>query len=290
MSTHYPNPSERQSRPDERLPGNGEARIIRQIHRRRDWYDRNGKMVILILFVAVAVFLLLDWKGVIKEWIRVLIFGAFLAGGLLALKIVNRKDRLQKEAEENSIKQQRHEVWWEQQDTVLKRLLDNTLKILSAKLQFSNDERITLFLIDINRKSQYNIIGRYTPYSPCNDIRRTNGTIYKPFIEKACIKGELYIEGLPEFTQSNLYLDELRTKYEVDYRNKMPKMRMEPRNFYFKAIMEDGHQCGIIMFESRKCNRLPLNDIIKALEEESLLIREFIRHHQTKNNFFLTNQ
>jgi len=283
MSALYPNQSERPQ-------GNGDARIISQIHRSRDWHDRNGKMVMLICWGVAAVCTLLDWLHLVPSWFRWVAFGFFVVGVLLALKIVNRKDRLQREAEENSIKQQRQEAWWEQQDAVLKRLLDNTLKILSTKLQFTNDERITLFLIDNNKKNQYHIIGRYTSYSPCNDIRRTNGTIYRPFIEKTCIKGELHIEDLPDFAESNLYLHELQTKHDVYYRKKVPKMRMEPRNLYFKAIMEDGHQCGIIMFESRRCNCLLINNIIRELDEESLLIREFIRHHQTKNNFFLANQ
>lgn len=244
----------------------------------------------LICFGLAAVCILLDCLHFLTSWVRWVAFGFFVVGVLFAGKIANRKDRLQKEAEANSIKQQRYETWWEQQDTVLKRLLDNTLKILSAKLQFTNDERITLFLIDKTRKNQYHIIGRYTSYSHCNDIRRTNGTMYKPFIEKTCIKGELHIEDLPAFEQGNLYLHELRAKHDIDYKAKLPKMRMEPRNFYFRAIMEDGHQCGIIMFESRRCNCLLTNDIIRELDEESLLIREFIRHHQTKNNFFLVNQ
>lgn len=283
MSALYPNQSERPQ-------GNGDARINSQIQRRRDWHDRNGKMVMLICWACGVVCIVLGSPYLVSSWFLLAAIGFFLAGVLLAAKIANRKDRLQKEAEEHSIQQQRQEAWWEQQDAVLKRLLDNTLKILSTKLQFTNDERITLFLIDNNRKNQYHIIGRYTSYSPCNDIRRTNGTIYRPFIEKTCIKGELHIDDLPDFEQSNLYLHELQTKYDVHYRKKVPKMRMEPRNLYFKAIMEDGHQCGIIMFESRRCNCLLINDITRELDEESLLIREFIRHHQTKNNFFLTNQ
>jgi hypothetical protein len=275
------------------------------IIRKRDKIKRHvGEAVDLygyiLLFIiggfTLAVGILIGFKLLPFTGTIVLLCGA---SSVLITFIINRNRPLLSEQEKNinELKKQNGDLLRNQQDLeseldrmgeLLEQTLRTTLMNIFSRLDFTGDERISLFLVN-NDDNSYTIISRYTSNTAYTNMKRPKKTVFKPFLDKVFSEtnGELLIGDLPEYidNQPHVYLHCLRDDHDLPFGvSDIKNLRMKPRNIYLNSITDGGNRCGIVVFESRQSSVLTVKkqEIIMILEQEKQLLVEFIRHKKSK--------
>jgi hypothetical protein len=178
-----------------------------------------------------------------------------------------------------SLAKQRLENHLDIQKKLTSNILQKSLIVIFSRIQLTNSERISLFMPNEERKN-YTIIGRFTTRTSCSNIRNTRYTLYKSLLDRALNHdvNDFFIEELPEFDDPN-YLEHLNSRIDEKISsNNKSRMRMRPRSFFLKTIMDDGKQVGVLMLESTSPKIEIKQKILTVLDEENELLQEFIRY------------
>jgi len=267
-----------------------------KLHNFIDWCYNKAQYITAIILIVLTIIDISDlneWKikafeienfpiGKIFYYISVIIAFVF---GIIAIQSAKEIEKLEKDNEDKGKKIVDLE---EAINSIVKDtddLFNSYLKLLIQNLNFSHNERISVYKVVENK---FVLIGRASTNPNLSKKGRNNYPTDEGFIGKGWEEGSFFIDNLPDPTHRNG-----QTYYNsVSRINKIPKeivdnINMKSRTYYIHRIDGfDNNPKAVLVFESLSNNAFEENDVRSVIEDVEQPLTMFIE----KNNKYKYSQ
>lgn len=253
---------------------------------KRHWLHRFASHLIELWMDYLEVVVVVAWAivGILFElqkskpgWI-VFSIAAAMSVVLVVARFKRRKTMQSLEATnvELSEKVQRYETELEEARSVIVDLFNTQLAHMFHALQFTGNERITVYRHDV---SNFIPVARYTTHNTYVKLRRKRIPDDQGFVAKAWNhhKGEFHITGLPPGDKLSKYCSTVTGKCNIPI-EELRSMRMRCSEYYGLCVYnaEGLTRKAVIVFESRTNGTLVVDKIKAIMEAEGKRLTYFV--------------